>query len=216
MGQGHYFLAFLFFPACLQGDASLRKLERGNEDRFLERQSIVPLRLIYRSGGEDETQHEQLNTRVRGDPGGRQVSGGLREVVLGSAQRPPMCSGLPWRRGVLGEKSAVLMRLMPDASSAKRRRKGNGIKGNQKKRRPKVLQRSGWVAWDASSSPVPCSRGRDPVSLSQAKTAQGRRIFDLSRICIIIFVVLTLREGIVTQDKYCRKKRNLRSPPKPN
>lgn len=86
MGQGHYFLPFLstpsFPPACLQGDASLRELEKGNENRFLERQSIVPLRLIYRLGGEDETQHHQLNTRVRGDPGGPQVSGGLREVVL--------------------------------------------------------------------------------------------------------------------------------------
>ncbi|XP_060229778.1 disintegrin and metalloproteinase domain-containing protein 22 isoform X8 [Meriones unguiculatus] len=56
------------------GDASLRELERGDENRFLERQSIVPLRLIYRSGGEDETQHDQLNTRVRGDPGGRQLT----------------------------------------------------------------------------------------------------------------------------------------------
>ncbi|XP_063142715.1 disintegrin and metalloproteinase domain-containing protein 22 isoform X10 [Rattus norvegicus] len=54
------------------GDASLRELERGDGNRFLERQSTVPLRLIYRLGGEDETQHEQLNTRVRGDPGGRQ------------------------------------------------------------------------------------------------------------------------------------------------
>lgn len=69
-------------PSLLQGDASLRELEKGNENRFLERQSIVPLRLIYRLGGEDETQHHQLNTRVRGDPGGPQVSGGLREVVL--------------------------------------------------------------------------------------------------------------------------------------
>ncbi|MBZ3872675.1 Disintegrin and metalloproteinase domain-containing protein 22 [Sciurus carolinensis] len=54
------------------GDASLTELERRNENRFLERQSIVPLRLIYRSGGEDETQHEELNTRVRGDLSGRQ------------------------------------------------------------------------------------------------------------------------------------------------
>uniref|UniRef100_A0A8D2B8T3 ADAM metallopeptidase domain 22 n=1 Tax=Sciurus vulgaris TaxID=55149 RepID=A0A8D2B8T3_SCIVU len=56
------------------GDASLTELERRNENRFLERQSIVPLRLIYRSGGEDETQHEELNTRVRGDLGGRQLT----------------------------------------------------------------------------------------------------------------------------------------------
>ncbi|XP_047418666.1 disintegrin and metalloproteinase domain-containing protein 22 isoform X5 [Sciurus carolinensis] len=56
------------------GDASLTELERRNENRFLERQSIVPLRLIYRSGGEDETQHEELNTRVRGDLSGRQLT----------------------------------------------------------------------------------------------------------------------------------------------
>ncbi|XP_076716924.1 disintegrin and metalloproteinase domain-containing protein 22 isoform X1 [Callospermophilus lateralis] len=56
------------------GDASLTELERRNENRFLERQSIVPLRLIYRSGGEDETQHDELNTRVRGDHGGRQLT----------------------------------------------------------------------------------------------------------------------------------------------
>ncbi|XP_077896595.1 disintegrin and metalloproteinase domain-containing protein 22 isoform X4 [Ictidomys tridecemlineatus] len=56
------------------GDASLTELERRNENRFLERQSIVPLRLIYRSGGEDETQHDELNTRVRGDLGGRQLT----------------------------------------------------------------------------------------------------------------------------------------------
>ncbi|KAH0506945.1 Disintegrin and metalloproteinase domain-containing protein 22 [Microtus ochrogaster] len=47
---------------------------RRNENRFLERQSIVPLRLIYRLGGEDETWHDRLNTRVRGHPGGRQLT----------------------------------------------------------------------------------------------------------------------------------------------
>ncbi|XP_019485902.1 PREDICTED: disintegrin and metalloproteinase domain-containing protein 22-like [Hipposideros armiger] len=56
------------------GDASLTELERRNENRFLERQSIVPLRLIYRSGGEDETGHDALDTRVRGDPGGGQLT----------------------------------------------------------------------------------------------------------------------------------------------
>ncbi|KAM7316111.1 hypothetical protein ACRRTK_024791 [Alexandromys fortis] len=60
--------------ASFPGDASLRELERRNENRFLERQSIVPLRLIYRSGGEDETWHDRLNTRVRGHPGGRQLT----------------------------------------------------------------------------------------------------------------------------------------------
>lgn len=82
-------------PACLQGDASLRELERRDENRFLERQSIVPLRLIYRLGGEDETWHDRLNTRVRGHPSGRQV----REVVRGAAARPHVCLGLPGRRG---------------------------------------------------------------------------------------------------------------------
>ncbi|XP_006503595.1 disintegrin and metalloproteinase domain-containing protein 22 isoform X5 [Mus musculus] len=56
------------------GVASLKGLERGKENRFLERQSIIPLRLIYRLGGEDETQHNQLDTRVRGDPGGPQLT----------------------------------------------------------------------------------------------------------------------------------------------
>ncbi|XP_057160197.1 disintegrin and metalloproteinase domain-containing protein 22 isoform X10 [Ursus arctos] len=56
------------------GDASLTELERRNENRFLERQSIVPLRLLYRSGGEDETGHDALDTRVRGHPGGRQLT----------------------------------------------------------------------------------------------------------------------------------------------
>ncbi|XP_037366358.1 disintegrin and metalloproteinase domain-containing protein 22 isoform X8 [Talpa occidentalis] len=56
------------------GEASLTELHRRNENRFLERQSIVPLRLIYRSGGEDQTRHGALNTRVRGDPGGRQLT----------------------------------------------------------------------------------------------------------------------------------------------
>nr|KAF6337744.1 ADAM metallopeptidase domain 22 [Pipistrellus kuhlii] len=56
------------------GDASLAELERRNENRFLGRQSIVPLRLLYRSGGEDETGHERLTTRVRGHPGGAQLA----------------------------------------------------------------------------------------------------------------------------------------------
>nr|XP_054511888.1 disintegrin and metalloproteinase domain-containing protein 22 isoform X4 [Pan troglodytes] len=58
---------------CGQADASLMELEKRKENRFLERQSIVPLRLIYRSGGEDESRHDALDTRVRGDPGGRQI-----------------------------------------------------------------------------------------------------------------------------------------------
>ncbi|XP_013371464.1 PREDICTED: disintegrin and metalloproteinase domain-containing protein 22 isoform X1 [Chinchilla lanigera] len=54
------------------GDTSLTELQRRNENRFLERQSIVPLRLVYSSGGGDETRHDELSTRVRGDPGARQ------------------------------------------------------------------------------------------------------------------------------------------------
>nr|XP_008509475.1 PREDICTED: disintegrin and metalloproteinase domain-containing protein 22-like [Equus przewalskii] len=68
------------------GDASLTELERRNENRFLERQSIVPLRLLYRSGGEDETGHDALDTRVRSDPGGGQVRGAVLGVVLGAAR----------------------------------------------------------------------------------------------------------------------------------
>uniref|UniRef100_U3CNZ0 Disintegrin and metalloproteinase domain-containing protein 22 isoform 1 preproprotein n=1 Tax=Callithrix jacchus TaxID=9483 RepID=U3CNZ0_CALJA len=56
------------------GDALLTELEKRKEDRFLERQSIVPLRLIYRSGGEDETQRDALDTLVRGDPGGQKLT----------------------------------------------------------------------------------------------------------------------------------------------
>ncbi|XP_036184165.1 disintegrin and metalloproteinase domain-containing protein 22 isoform X3 [Myotis myotis] len=56
------------------GDASLTELERRNENGFLERQSIVPLRLLYRSGDEDETGHDTLTTRVRGDPRGAQLT----------------------------------------------------------------------------------------------------------------------------------------------
>ncbi|XP_045144957.1 disintegrin and metalloproteinase domain-containing protein 22 isoform X6 [Echinops telfairi] len=57
------------------GDASLTELERRTEHGFLQRQSIVPLRLVYRSGGgEDETRRGALETRVRGDPGGGQLT----------------------------------------------------------------------------------------------------------------------------------------------
>ncbi|XP_011936822.1 PREDICTED: disintegrin and metalloproteinase domain-containing protein 22 isoform X3 [Cercocebus atys] len=64
----------LLSPFLPGGDASLMELEKRKENRFLERQSIVPLRLIYRSGGEDETRHDALDTRVRSDPGGRQLT----------------------------------------------------------------------------------------------------------------------------------------------
>ncbi|XP_075413742.1 disintegrin and metalloproteinase domain-containing protein 22 isoform X9 [Tenrec ecaudatus] len=57
------------------GDASLTELERRKDNGFLQRQSIVPLRLVYRSGGEDEARHGALDTRVRGAPGGGQFQG---------------------------------------------------------------------------------------------------------------------------------------------
>ncbi|XP_064146032.1 disintegrin and metalloproteinase domain-containing protein 22-like [Loxodonta africana] len=59
---------------CARADASLTELGRRNDNRFLERQSIVPLRLIYRSSAEDETRQDVLDTRVRGDPGGQQLT----------------------------------------------------------------------------------------------------------------------------------------------
>ncbi|XP_068942312.1 disintegrin and metalloproteinase domain-containing protein 22 isoform X8 [Petaurus breviceps papuanus] len=61
------------FPLALcrlPGDALLTELERRNENRFLERENIVPLRLIYRSGGEDQTRHDVLTTRIRAAPAG--------------------------------------------------------------------------------------------------------------------------------------------------
>lgn len=88
VSKGHYFRLppqslLSFLPG---GDASLTELERRNENRFLERQSIVPLRLIYRSGGEDQTGHDALDTRVRGDPGSGQVRGAaVWGVVLRAA-----------------------------------------------------------------------------------------------------------------------------------
>lgn len=92
-GSGSFFFAFslqsLLSPFLPGEDASLTELERKNENRFLERQSIVPLRLIYRSGGQDETGHDALDTRVRGDPGGGQVRGAACGVVLSPAPRTP-------------------------------------------------------------------------------------------------------------------------------
>ncbi|XP_074235476.1 disintegrin and metalloproteinase domain-containing protein 22 isoform X14 [Saimiri boliviensis] len=64
----------LLSPFLPGGDPSLTELEKRKENRFLERQSVVPLRLIYRSGGEDETRHDALDTLVRGDPGGRKLT----------------------------------------------------------------------------------------------------------------------------------------------
>ncbi|XP_074122716.1 disintegrin and metalloproteinase domain-containing protein 22 isoform X3 [Sminthopsis crassicaudata] len=72
------------FPLALcrlPGDALLTELERRNENRFLERENIVPLRLIYRSGGEDQTRHDVLTTRIRGGPAGGGPGGGQNTHV---------------------------------------------------------------------------------------------------------------------------------------
>ncbi|XP_031795823.1 disintegrin and metalloproteinase domain-containing protein 22 isoform X12 [Sarcophilus harrisii] len=72
------------FPLALcrlPGDALLTELERRNENRFLERENIVPLRLIYRSGGEDQTRHDVLTTRIRGAPAGDGPGGGQNTHV---------------------------------------------------------------------------------------------------------------------------------------
>ncbi|XP_027703738.1 disintegrin and metalloproteinase domain-containing protein 22 isoform X2 [Vombatus ursinus] len=66
------------FPLALcrlPGDALLTELERRNENRFLERENVVPLRLVYRSGGEDQTRHDVLTTRIRGAPAGGGTGG---------------------------------------------------------------------------------------------------------------------------------------------
>lgn len=79
----------LLLPFLPGGDASVTELERRDENRFLERQSIVPLRLLYRSGGEDETGHDTLTTRVRGDPRGAQVRGAGRGGWSSALPSPP-------------------------------------------------------------------------------------------------------------------------------
>ncbi|KAL8165144.1 UNVERIFIED_CONTAM: hypothetical protein K2H54_030669 [Gekko kuhli] len=55
-------------------DALLTEMERRDEDRFVERQNIVPFRLIYSAGEGNETQHELLNTRIGSRSAGKQVS----------------------------------------------------------------------------------------------------------------------------------------------
>ncbi|XP_033022116.1 disintegrin and metalloproteinase domain-containing protein 22 isoform X10 [Lacerta agilis] len=55
------------------GDALLTEMERRDGDRFVERQNIVPFRLIYSTDGGNETQHDVLNTRIGGGSfGGKQ------------------------------------------------------------------------------------------------------------------------------------------------
>ncbi|XP_060104443.1 disintegrin and metalloproteinase domain-containing protein 22 isoform X7 [Heteronotia binoei] len=54
------------------GDALLTELERRDEDRFVERQNIVPFRLLYSTEEGNETQHERLNTRIGGRSAGQQ------------------------------------------------------------------------------------------------------------------------------------------------
>uniref|UniRef100_A0ACB8FVC7 Uncharacterized protein n=1 Tax=Sphaerodactylus townsendi TaxID=933632 RepID=A0ACB8FVC7_9SAUR len=59
-------------------DALLTEMERRDGDRFMERQNIVPFRLIYSTDQGNETQHELLSTRIGSDSGGKQVSGTSR------------------------------------------------------------------------------------------------------------------------------------------
>ncbi|XP_048367176.1 disintegrin and metalloproteinase domain-containing protein 22 isoform X7 [Sphaerodactylus townsendi] len=54
------------------GDALLTEMERRDGDRFMERQNIVPFRLIYSTDQGNETQHELLSTRIGSDSGGKQ------------------------------------------------------------------------------------------------------------------------------------------------
>uniref|UniRef100_A0A670J4N1 ADAM metallopeptidase domain 22 n=1 Tax=Podarcis muralis TaxID=64176 RepID=A0A670J4N1_PODMU len=49
-----------------RADALLTEMERRDGDRFMERQNIVPFRLIYSTDGGNETQHDVLNTRIGG------------------------------------------------------------------------------------------------------------------------------------------------------
>ncbi|XP_034984794.2 disintegrin and metalloproteinase domain-containing protein 22 isoform X3 [Zootoca vivipara] len=66
------------------GDALLTEMERRDGDRFMERQNIVPFRLIYSTDGGNETQHDVLNTRIGGGGsfGGKQST----HIARGSFQ----------------------------------------------------------------------------------------------------------------------------------
>uniref|UniRef100_G1KS31 ADAM metallopeptidase domain 22 n=1 Tax=Anolis carolinensis TaxID=28377 RepID=G1KS31_ANOCA len=56
-----------------RADASLaEKKERRDKDRFLERQNIVPFRLLFSTDGGNETQQDALNTRIGSTFNGRQ------------------------------------------------------------------------------------------------------------------------------------------------
>lgn len=151
----------------------MTELERRNENRFLERQSIVPLRLLYLSGGEDETGHDALDTRVRGHHGAGQVRGAVRRVGLGAAWPTlrHVCSPSPWRCGVFGEMSAVLMRVMHGALCAKKEgagKAGGGGGNPPKNHRPgALLERS--LCGMSSAVAHPERRGGDPLTSCQAK-----------------------------------------------
>lgn len=56
----------------------LTEMERRAEGRFLERQNIVPFRLIYSAGEGNEAQRQRLNTRIGSGSDGKQVSGSSR------------------------------------------------------------------------------------------------------------------------------------------
>ncbi|XP_061441692.1 disintegrin and metalloproteinase domain-containing protein 22 isoform X2 [Rhineura floridana] len=62
----------LFGAGSSRADASLTEMERRDGNRFMERQNIVPFRLIYSTDGGNETQHDVLNTRIGSSFDGRQ------------------------------------------------------------------------------------------------------------------------------------------------
>ncbi|XP_042329043.1 disintegrin and metalloproteinase domain-containing protein 22 isoform X4 [Sceloporus undulatus] len=55
-----------------KADALLTEMERRDKDRFMERQNIVPFRLLYSTEGANETQQDALNTRIWSSLDGRQ------------------------------------------------------------------------------------------------------------------------------------------------
>ncbi|XP_078519715.1 disintegrin and metalloproteinase domain-containing protein 22 isoform X2 [Lissotriton helveticus] len=64
-------LGVLVYSSCqyLQaGDALLAGMRRRDPDRFSDREDVIPLRLVYRTADDSQTQHGALNTRVQGGP----------------------------------------------------------------------------------------------------------------------------------------------------
>nr|XP_033787135.1 disintegrin and metalloproteinase domain-containing protein 22 isoform X1 [Geotrypetes seraphini] len=58
----------LVYSASLRteaGDASPREMRRKHEGRFLEKETTVPFRLLYRTEDDEQTAHNALDTRIR-------------------------------------------------------------------------------------------------------------------------------------------------------